>query len=91
MATDKQVQANRRNARNSTGPRTEAGKQVSSRNAMRHGLTAEQVLLEGEDCARFDALRSAINMEFAPEGPVSVFLAERLAGLLWRLGRVRGF
>ncbi len=91
MATDKQVEANGRNALKSTGPRTEAGKTTSSRNAVRHGLTAEQVVLEGEDRARFDALRSAINMEFAPEGPVAVFLAERLVGLIWRLGRVAGF
>ena len=38
MASDRQVQANRQNARNSCGPRTIAGKKRSSRNSTRHGL-----------------------------------------------------
>ena len=44
MTSLQQIEANRRNAQNSTGPRTEAGKQRSSRNAVRHGLTAETVI-----------------------------------------------
>jgi len=44
MATEKQILANRKNARSSTGPRTVAGKMRSRMNARRHGLAA---LLEG--------------------------------------------
>lgn len=40
MATEKQIEANRRNAAKSTGPRTEAGKARSRFNARRHGLAA---------------------------------------------------
>jgi hypothetical protein len=40
MATERQIAANRRNARNSTGPRSSAGKRRTSRNAYRHGLAA---------------------------------------------------
>ena len=40
MATDRQIAANRRNARKSTGPRSATGKQRSRRNAYRHGLSA---------------------------------------------------
>ena len=39
MATEKQIAANRANARRSTGPRTALGKLTSSRNALRHGLS----------------------------------------------------
>jgi hypothetical protein len=39
MASERQIAANRRNARNSTGPRSGAGKKRASRNAYRHGLT----------------------------------------------------
>ena len=39
MATEKQIAANRANARRSTGPKTVAGKMASSRNAFRHGLS----------------------------------------------------
>jgi hypothetical protein len=40
MATDRQIAANRRNARRSTGPRSRAGRKRSSRNSFRHGLAA---------------------------------------------------
>jgi hypothetical protein len=39
MASERQIGANRRNARKSTGPRSGAGKKRASRNACRHGLT----------------------------------------------------
>jgi hypothetical protein len=44
MISYRQVEANRRNALKSTGPKTEAGKQASRCNAVRHGLTAETVI-----------------------------------------------
>jgi len=39
MASEKQIAANRANAKKSTGPRTPAGRAKSSRNAYRHGLS----------------------------------------------------
>jgi hypothetical protein len=53
MASHRQVEANRRNALMSSGPKTETGKRRSLRNAVRHGLTAEtviEVLEDPEDC-----------------------------------------
>src|SRR4051794_31090899 len=44
MATEKQIAANRANAKRSTGPKTVAGKLRSSRNAFRHGLTCPSPL-----------------------------------------------
>jgi hypothetical protein len=44
MTSFRQIDANRRNARKSTGPITEEGKQHSRCNAVRHGLTAETVI-----------------------------------------------
>jgi hypothetical protein len=49
MATEKQILANQQNAQHSTGPRTEAGKRRSRRNAVRHGLTAETLIDTLED------------------------------------------
>jgi hypothetical protein len=88
MASERQIRANRRNALKSTGPRTAAGKVASSRNALRHGLTAHQVVIEGEDPALFDAVHDRFRREFQPVGPMEDFLVERLAGLAWRLRRV---
>jgi hypothetical protein len=39
MASERQIAANRRNARKSTGPRSSAAKKRTSKNAYRHGLT----------------------------------------------------
>jgi hypothetical protein len=39
MVSDKQIAANRANAKRSTGPKTAVGKLKSSRNAYRHGLS----------------------------------------------------
>lgn len=47
MASERQIRANRANATKSTGPKTLNGKTVSSRNAVRHGLTAQQVVGQG--------------------------------------------
>ena len=44
MATARQIEANRRNAKRSTGPQTEAGKSISSCNALRHGLSLPLVM-----------------------------------------------
>jgi hypothetical protein len=49
MAPDRQIAANRENAKRSTGPRSEAGKARSARNALKHGLSAEHVVMLGED------------------------------------------
>lgn len=89
MATQRQIEANRENARKSTGPRTEAGKAASSANALRHGLTAELlVLLTDEDGDAFKRLREGVIADLAPAGALQEVLAERAAVLLWRLDRV---
>jgi hypothetical protein len=49
LATDRQMKANQRNARHSTGPRTPEGKIKSRQKAVTHGLIARKVLLAGED------------------------------------------
>ena len=60
MTSLKQIEANRRNAEDSTGPRSKAGKQRSSRNAVRHGLTAETVIEPLEDAEDYAAFEEAI-------------------------------
>jgi hypothetical protein len=41
MATERQIAANRNNAKKSSGPRSKEGKQASRRNALRHGLAID--------------------------------------------------
>jgi len=89
MTTKAQIQANRRNAERSTGPRTAAGKAVVAHNAVQHGLLGEQVVVEGEDRARYVRHRDEMLRALGPIEEVEITLAERLIGLSWRLQRVQ--
>jgi hypothetical protein len=53
MTSSRQVQANRRNALKTTGPKTAEGKAAVCLNAMKHGLLSREVLLPGEDEVAF--------------------------------------
>ena len=71
MTSYRKIEANRRNALKSTGPKTEAGKQVSRCNAVRHGLTAETVLSALEDAEDYKAFEGAITADYDAQSAVS--------------------
>jgi hypothetical protein len=83
----RQIEANRRNALKSTGPKTEPGKQQSRCNAVRHGLTAETVIGALEDAEDYQAFEGAIIADYDAQSAVERELVLRLASLLWRLRR----
>jgi hypothetical protein len=87
MTSYRQIEANRRNALKSTGPRTDAGKDVSRRNAVRHGLTAETVISALEDAEDYRAFEGAINADYDAQSALERELVLRLSSLLWRLRR----
>ena len=87
MTSFRQIDANRRNARKSTGPTTEEGKQRSRCNAVRHGLTAETVIGALEDAEDYKAFEAAIIADYDAQSAVERELVLRLASLLWRLRR----
>ena len=87
MTSFRQIEANRRNAQNSTGPKTEEGKQRSRCNAVRHGLTAETVIGALEDAKDYEAFEAAIIGDYDAQSAVERELVLRLASLLWRLRR----
>jgi hypothetical protein len=80
--------ANRANAQLSTGPRTPAGKQRSSLNALRHGLTATSPVLPSEDPAAYADHRRRFFDEYQPATPTESQLAQELADTSWRLNRI---
>jgi hypothetical protein len=88
MASEKQVEANRANARKSTGPKTAEGRARSRANAWKHGLTASTLIIVGEEPDEFDELRAALIDSYDPQSPWERELVERLAGIFWRLRRV---
>jgi hypothetical protein len=87
MTSLRQTEANRRNARLSTGPVTEEGKKQSRRNALRHGLTAETVIDALEDAEDYAAFEMAVTADYDAQSAVERELVLRLASLLWRLRR----
>ena len=87
MTSFRQIEANRRNARKSTGPTTEEGKHRSRCNAIRHGLTAETVIGALEDAEDYKAFEAAIIADYDAQSAVERELVLRLASLLWRLRR----
>jgi hypothetical protein len=87
MTSFRQIEANRRNARKSTGPITQEGKQRSRCNAIRHGLTAETVIGTLEDAEDYQAFEAAIIADYDAQSAVERELVLRLASLLWRLRR----
>jgi hypothetical protein len=87
MTSYRQIEANRRNALKSTGPKTEAGKHSSRCNAVRHGLTAETVIGALEDAEDYKAFEAAIIADYDAQSAVERELVLRLASVLWRLRR----
>ena len=87
MSSFRQIEANRHNARLSTGPVTEDGKRKSRQNALRHGLTAETVIDALEDAEDYAAFEMAVTADYDAQSAVERELVLRLASLLWRLRR----
>jgi hypothetical protein len=85
MASEKQIAANRRNARNSTGPKTKAGKKRASHNALRHGLASQG--LRAIDSEHVDQLAREIAGD--SQNPIVLELARCAAAAELDLARVR--
>ena len=93
MATAAQIQANRRNAQKSTGPKTERGKAHAKLNAIKHGLTARTIMpvLPQEDPKELENKIQQAIAAMQPRNPLELDLvcrAVRLSGELDRAERV---
>ena len=87
MISQRKIDANRRNARKSTGPRTEEGKDQVRLNALKHGLTARTVVLPHEDEEAYQQRREAWTKDLNPGGDVAAYLVERAVRISWQLDR----
>ena len=90
--SERRVQANRKNAAHSTGPKTARGKQIVSRNAIEHGiLTREVVITAGdgeESLEEFHELVEQMRNCYQPVGVVEETLVQTIVVTLWRKARV---
>jgi hypothetical protein len=89
MATRKQTEANRLNARKSTGPRTSEGKARSSMNALRSGIDADSQLIPGEWSGDLQRIRTEYYDRYHPVTPAQRMFVDTLIDNEWLLRRLR--
>jgi hypothetical protein len=91
-ASERRIQANRRNALRSTGPKTERGKSIVARNAIKHGVLAREVVITAgdgkEDLGEFHDLVERLCEQYEPVGVVEESLVQSIATSWWRKARV---
>ena len=87
MTSEAQIAANRRNAKKSTGPRTEQGKAVSSCNAQTHGLFTQRDFVRPGEEQDHVWLCDSLQAELTPLGALEETLAAEIIRASWRLHR----
>ncbi|MGA7873178.1 MAG: hypothetical protein WCA22_19995, partial [Candidatus Binatus sp.] len=78
MASVRQIEANRGNALQSTGPRSAEGKSRVGLNALKHGLTAKDIVLQNESPDQYEEFRSALQDDFNPQGAREEFFVDQI-------------
>ena len=87
MTSEAKIVANRRNALKSTGPKTERGKERARLNALRHGMTAKQLVASDEDFGDFARFNAELRATLAPADAVEEQLVDGIVVSTWRLRR----
>jgi hypothetical protein len=88
MPTQSQIDANRRNAQHSTGPRTAEGKAASIMNALKTGIDAQSSIIPGEDAAALAALTERFHRDCQPQSEIESILVDDIVRDTWLLGRL---
>ena len=89
MTTIKQIEANRRNAQKSTGPKTSAGKSIASQNAIGAGIFSKNPLLPQESPEEFEHFSRGVLQAYPPIDAISAAFAERIILAMWRKRRLQ--
>ena len=87
MSSRKQIEANRRNALKSTGPRTPEGKKISCLNALKHGVYSHNVVLPYEDHQAWEIHFNNFVDAAKPADAIEAALTRQLASIEWRMQR----
>lgn len=88
MASEKQIRANKLNSNKSKGPKSDKGKAISAKNAIKHGLFSVDTLLPWEKATDLENLRMCLDEALLPEGQLEELLLDKIVSLAWRLRRV---
>ena len=88
MTSKPQLNANRSNAKKSTGPKTRSGKSIASSNAIKHGATAKHFISEAESQA-YRAFLAALQKAYPNKNPLVTMQLERIAKIKIQLERIQ--
>jgi hypothetical protein len=91
MASSRQIAANTRNAQHSTGPTSSEGKRVSRMNALKHGMSAQLVVLPYEEEYEYQQMRGELIQSYAPANNQEMMLVDQIAVGYWRTMRARAY
>jgi hypothetical protein len=86
--SQRQVEAHRLNAMQSTSPKSDIGKAVVVQNAMKHGIFSKKILLDGESKNEFQCLQAKFCKHFQPQNFLEKLFLERAITAAWRLSRI---
>ena len=89
VVSQAKLEANRRNAARSTGPRTSSGKARSSRNAVTHGLRAENLIMVDEDPQELADRKEAWSASLLPRDDVEQSAVDAAVDYAWLRDRAR--
>ena len=87
MSTQRQIEANRRNAANSKGPRSAEGKATSRMNALRSGIHAESSIIKGEDPDALNQLTQSFYSDYQPANQMERAQLDNIIRDTWLLTR----
>ena len=88
MTSKCKIKANRENALQSTGPKTQGGLRRSSMNAFTHGLAAKTIVIPGENAKEFEKLHTELLSAWQPADAIEADLVGQLAVSSWKMRRV---
>ena len=88
MSSNAQIKANQQNALSSTGPTTEAGKQISSQNAAKHGFTGLSLIVTAAEKEAYDAHVQAYMDHYQPVDHMHRQVVQQYADLHWSLHQI---
>ena len=88
MSTNAQITANQQNAKSSTGPTTEAGKQIASQNACKHGFTGLSLIVTPAEKEAYDAHVQAYMDHYQPVDHMHRQVVQQYADLHWSLHQI---
>jgi len=89
MSTNKQRQANRENAKHSTGPKSDAGKRKVSLNSLVHGFAGQTCFVPEHEQEAYAKHFQSFRAEYKPQGPTEEFLVQSLAELSYSAQQIR--